>query len=174
MGKHTYRWSPAEYTEDTSTAIQLKTPWEATAVNTKHPALGIEINHDEEVRADHTELSNLKSKIHSLTKLIPGPPKPLPKPPPTLDVRSLKDRIRSNVHTEEDLLATMRTSIQNPFTRCYLSPPQTTLHAGYLERTSGLTYKVDSDLLGINQKDTDHINDKELKDLGSSMFDIGC
>ena len=89
--------------------------------------------------------------------------------------RDLKQWISRNIHTAEDLLATMMTTTQNPFTRCYLSPSQITLHVGYLKMMSGLTYKVGrgSDLLDINHAGTAHINDTELKYYGSSMIAIG-
>ena len=82
-----------------------------------------------------------------------------------LDVKSLKDRIRSNIHTAEDLLATMMTPAQGP--------SQITLQVEYLKRMSGLTYKVNNGLLDIDPVCRDHINDAELKDFSTSMINIG-
>ena len=69
------------------------------------------------------------------------------------EVRSLKDRVCSSIHTAEDLLATMMTPAQ--------SPAQITLHVEYLKRMSGLTYEVEKDLL------------VELKDFITFMIYIG-
>ena len=81
------------------------------------------------------------------------------------NIRNLKDRIRSSIHTAEDILATMMTSTQ--------SPSQITLHIGYIKRMSSLTYKVNSDLMDIDQTGRDHINDTDLKNYGNSIIDIG-
>ena len=77
-----------------------------------------------------------------------------------LDLRSLKDRVRSSIHTAEDLLATMMT------------PAQITLHVEYLKRMSGLTHEVENNLLDIDPICRDHINNAELKDFSKSMIQI--
>ena len=72
--------------------------------------LDIEIDHDEEETVNRTELRDLKSRTHSLTKLTAASPqpKPLPDPHPLLDVRSNKEGILSNIHAAEDPLETMK------------------------------------------------------------------
>ena len=87
------------------------------------------------------------------------------------DIRSLKERLRSRIHTAEALLAIMTTPDQ-----VVCSAPvavQVILHVGYIKRMSDLTYDVADDLLDIDPGCRDHINDTELKDLSTSMINIG-
>ena len=48
-----------------------------------------------------------------------------------------------------------------------------TLHVGYIERMRDLAYEVAIDLIKIEPRHREHINDAELKDLNTSMIDIG-
>ena len=77
------------------------------------------------------------------------------------NIRNLKDRIRNSIQAAEDTLETMKTSAQIP------------LHVSYIKRMSRLTYKVNSDLMDIDQTGNDHINDTDLKNYGTSIIDIG-
>ena len=79
--------------------------------------------------------------------------------------RSLKEMLRSRIHTSEALLATMTTPTQ--------SPAQIILHVGYIERMSELARKVADDLLDIDPTCRDHINGTELKEFSTSMINIG-
>ena len=80
------------------------------------------------------------------------------------DIRSLKDRVRSSIHTAEDLLAIMMASTS--------SQALTNVHVGYIKKMKSLTYNVAIELLGIKPMCRDLINDVELKDFSTSMIDI--
>ena len=82
------------------------------------------------------------------------------------DTRSLKNRIHNSIHAAEDLLIKMAETPAQ-------SPPQITLHVGYLKKMSGLTYKVENDLFDIDNVCGAHNNDAELEDLSASMSEIG-
>ena len=47
------------------------------------------------------------------------------------------------------------------------------MHVGYIKRMRGLLYGVAINLFNIRPSHRDHINDAELKDLNTSMIDIG-
>ena len=77
----------------------------------------------------------------------------------TLNICSLKDRVRSRIHTAGTFLATMET--------------QENLLVEYLEQMSSLINDVANHLLNIDPGCRDHINEVELKDSETSILDIG-
>ena len=77
------------------------------------------------------------------------------------NIRNVKDRACNSIQAAEDTLETMKT------------PAQTPLHVSYIKEMSRLQYKVNNDLMDIDQTCNDHINDTDLKNYGASIIDIG-
>ena len=77
-----------------------------------------------------------------------------------VDIRSLKDRVRSSIHTAEDLLAIMMASTS--------SQALTNVHVGYIKKMTSLTYNVAIKLLEIKPTCRDLINYMELRALAHS------
>ena len=73
-------------------------------------------------------------------------------------IRSLKERLRSTIHTAEVLLAAMMTPVQ--------SPAQVLLHIRFIKRMSDLTYDVADNLMDIRLESWD----TEFKGLSTSII----
>ena len=83
----------------------------------------------------------------------------------------IKEKLRIKVRTSEALLEMMTTPTQEVCSAPVAS--QMTMHVGYIERMRDLAYEVAIDFINIEPNHKDHINDAELKDLNTSMIDIG-
>ena len=97
--------------------------------------------------------------------------KMIPASPPNSNQSTIKEKLRSKVHTSETILKMMTTPSRDVCSAPAAS--QVTTHVEYIERMKELANGVTIDLIHIGSSNRNHVNDTELKNLAKSMVDIG-